>query len=95
MNPNAPIRDRVVRELGHEADVRMPGRMRGETPAMRESSYSLGLMSHATLAQWIATREAFDEVFREHDLPPPHADLPTNPVYRCRGGIIGARCDMA
>ena len=25
-NPTAPIPDRVVRELGHEADVRMPGR---------------------------------------------------------------------
>ena len=24
-NPTASIRDRVVRELGHEADVRMPG----------------------------------------------------------------------
>ena len=32
-----PIRDRVVPELGHEGDVRMPGRTRGETRAMRES----------------------------------------------------------
>ena len=34
-NPTASIRDRVVRELGREANVRMPGRTRGETRAMR------------------------------------------------------------
>ena len=79
-NPTAPIHDRVVRELGHEGDVRMPGRTRGETRAMRESPRSMGLMSHAALAQGIATREAFDEAFREHELPPPDADLPTAPA---------------
>ena len=76
----APPPDRVVRELGHEGDVRMPGRTRGETRAMRESPRSMGLMSHAALAQGIATREAFDEAFREHELPPPDADLPTAPA---------------
>ena len=40
----------------------------------------MGLMSHASLAQGIATREAFDEAFREHELPPPDADLPTAPA---------------
>ena len=79
-NPTASIRDRVVRELGHEADVRMPGRTRGETRAMRESPHSMGLMSHVALAQGIATREAFDEAYREHELPPPHADLPNAPA---------------
>ena len=83
-NPTASIRDRVVRELGHEGDVRMPGRTRGETRAMRESPHSMGLMSHAALAQGIATREAFDEAFREHELPPPDADLPTAPPMTCR-----------
>ena len=73
--PTASIRDRIVRELGHEGDVRMPGRTRGETRAMWESSHSMGLTSHAILAQGIATREAFDEAFREHELPPPDADL--------------------
>ena len=76
----APPPDRVVRELGHEGDVRMPGRTRGETRALRESPRSMGLMSHAALAQGIATREAFDEAFREHELPPPDADLPTAPA---------------
>ena len=76
----APPPDRVVRELGHEGDVRMPGRTRGETRAMRESPRSMGLVSHAALAQGIATREAFDEAFREHELPPPDADLPTAPA---------------
>ena len=76
-NPTAPILDRVVRERGHEGDVRMPGRTRGETRAMREFPRSMGLMSHAALAQGIVTREAFDEAFREHELPPPDADLPT------------------
>ena len=75
-----PIRDRVVRELGHEGDVRMPGRTRGETRAMREPPRSMDLMSHAALAQGIATREAFDEAFHEHELPPPDADLPTAPA---------------
>ena len=47
---------------------------------MRESPRSMGLMSHTALAQGIATREAFDEAFREHELPPPNADLPTAPA---------------
>ena len=79
-NPTASIRHRVVQELGHEGDVRIPGRTRGETRAMRESPRSMGLMSHAAIAQGIATREAFDEAFREHELPPPDADLPAAPA---------------
>ena len=79
-NPTEPIRDRVVRELEHEGDVRMPSRTRGETRPMRESPRSMGLMAHAALAQGTATREAFDEAFREHELPPPDADLPTAPT---------------
>ena len=81
-NPPPPdsIPDRVVRELGHEADVRMPGRTRGETRVMRESPHSMGLMSHVALAQGMATREAFVEAFREHELPPPDVDLPTAPA---------------
>ena len=79
-NLNTSILDRVVRELGHEGDMRKPGRTRGETRAMRESPRSMGLMSRAALAQEIATREAFDEAFREHELPPPDADLPTAPA---------------
>ena len=47
---------------------------------MRESLHSMGLMSHAALAQGIATREAFEEAFREHELPPPGAELPTTPA---------------
>ena len=76
----APLPDRVVRELGHETDIHMPDRTRGETRAMRESPCNMGLMSHAALAQGIATREAFDEAFREHELPPPEVDLPTAPA---------------
>ena len=60
--------------------MRMPGRTRGETRAMRESPHSMGLMSHAALAKGIATREAFDKAFREHELPPPNANLPTAPA---------------
>ena len=55
----------------------MPGCTRGETRAMRDYHHSMGLMSHAALAQELATREAFDEAFREHSLPTPEADLPT------------------
>ena len=92
-NPTASIPDRVVRELGHEADVRMPGRTRGETRAMRESLHSMGLMSHAALAQGIATREAFDEAFREHELTPatcqPRLPLPRrNHRSTLRYGVI-------
>ena len=79
-NPTASICDWVVWELGHVGGVRMPGRTRGKTRAIRESPHSMGLMSHAALAQGIATREAFDEVSREHELPPPDADLPTAPA---------------
>ena len=79
-NPSASIPDRVVRELRHEADVRMSGRVRGETRTVRDSHHCMGLMSHAALAQGMATREAFDEAFREHALPPTDADLPTAPA---------------
>ena len=79
-NPTASILDRDVRELGYEADVRMPGSTRVEPRAMRESLHNVGLMFHAALAQGIATREAFDEAFREHELPPPNADFPTAPA---------------
>ena len=40
----------------------------------------MGLMSHAWLAQQFAKREAFDEVFREHELPRAEIDLPTAPA---------------
>ena len=83
-NPTASIPDRVVRELGHEADVRMPGRTRGETRAMREFPHSTGLMSHAALVQGIATREAFDEAFREHELPPRTLTFRLPPPLTCR-----------
>ena len=43
------------------------------------SHNSMGLMSHAALAQQLATREAFDEAFREHDLLKA-VDLPTSPA---------------
>ena len=79
-NPTTPIPDRVVWVLGHEADVRMPAHARGETRAMREFLHSVGLMPHAALAQAIATRKAFDEAFRLHELPPPNADLLTAPA---------------
>ena len=75
-NPPASIPDRVVRELGHEVDVRTSGRTRGETRAMGDSHHNMGLMSHATLARDLATREAFDEAFREYALLKPEADLP-------------------
>ena len=47
---------------------------------MMDSLHSMGLMSHAALAQGLATREAFDETFLEHELPPPDADLPIAPA---------------
>ena len=47
---------------------------------MRESPHSMGLLSHAALAQGMDTREAFDEATREHELPPPDADLLTAPA---------------
>ena len=72
--------DRIVRELGHEVSVRMSGRTRGKTRAMRDSHYSMGLMSHAALARELTARIQIDEVFREHTLPKPEADLPTAPV---------------
>ena len=58
----------------------MPGRTRDETCATRDSHHSMGLMSHAALAQGLATREAYDETFREHELPTLETDLPTAPA---------------
>ena len=57
----------------------MPGRTRGKTRAMRDSHHSMGLMSHAALAQGLVTRKALDEAFRDHELPKPEADLPIAP----------------
>ena len=76
--------------------MRMPAHTRGETRAMWESLHSVGLISHAALAQGIGTREAFDEAFREHELPPPISDRPRQgrTYHHYRGEIIGARCDM-
>ena len=79
-NLPASIPDRIDRKLGHEADVRMPGRMRGESRAMRDSHHSMSMMPHASLAQRLATREVSDEAFREHDLPKAEIDLPTIPA---------------
>ena len=47
---------------------------------MRDSPHSMGPMSHAALAQGMATREAFDEAFGEHELPPPDAHVLTAPA---------------
>ena len=79
-NSPVPVPDRVVRELGYKAEVRMPGRTRGETRAMRYSYRSMGLMSHGVLAQKLATREVFDEAFREHGLPKAEIYFPTAPA---------------
>ena len=43
---------------------------------MRDLHHSMGLMSHAALAQLLATRETFDEAF----ITKPEADLPTAPA---------------
>ena len=98
LNPPSPNPDRVVRELGHEADVRIPGRMQGEMRTMRNLHHSMGLMSHAWLAQKMANHEAFDEALREHELPRAVIDLRASPasdfantVNSCRGEGIGAR----
>ena len=53
---------------------------RGETRAMRNSHHGMSLMSHTALVQPLATRDAFDEAFREHDLPKAENDLPTAPA---------------
>ena len=58
----------------------MPGRMRDETRTMRNSHHSMGLISHAWLAQKIADREAFDEAFKEHEFPKAEIDLPAVPA---------------
>ena len=44
---------------------------------MRDSHHSMRLISHAWLAQQFATREVFDEAFREHGLLKAEIDLPT------------------
>ena len=60
--------------------MRVPGRTQGKTRAMRDSHHNMDLMSHAALAQQLATREAFDEAFREHTLPKDEIDLQTAPA---------------
>ena len=49
-NPPASIPDSAVVELRHKADVRMPGRTRGKTRAIKDSHHRMGLMFHAALA---------------------------------------------
>ena len=55
--------------------MRIPRRSRGRTRAVRYSPHSMGLMSHAALAQQVATHETFGETFSQHVLPKPEADL--------------------
>ena len=83
-NPTASIRDRVIWELGHEGDVRMPGRTRSETRAMRESPRSISLISHAALAQGMATREAFDEPSASTNYRPRTMTFRLSPPVTCR-----------
>ena len=47
---------------------------------MRDSHHSTSLMSHAVLAHQLVSREAFDGVFRENNLPKAEIDLPTAPA---------------
>ena len=86
-NSPAPIPPRVSHELAHEGYVEMPGRMRGETHALRDASreyaHRHGLpLDHAAMASMLERDEAINEIVRQHgvspDLPTAHAsDLPT------------------
>ena len=83
IEPSAPIPDRIVRELRHQANLRMPEAKRGETRTLRDSHHTMDLMSmsdHAWLAQKMANHESFDEALKEHELPRDEIDLPTAPA---------------
>ena len=80
----------VSRELEYEGYVEMPGRTRGETRALRDTSreyaHRHGLpLDHAAMVSMLAKGEATNEIIRLHgaskdspDLPIAHAsDLPT------------------
>ena len=64
--------------------MEMPGKMRGETRAMREASreyaHHHGLLStleHAALVSMLVTRESTDKVVRQHSAPKDSPSLPT------------------
>ena len=86
----APIPPRVSRELEHEGYVEMPGRTRGDTRALRDSSQEYAhrhgiTLDHAAMVPMLAKGETTNEIVRQHgaskdspDLPTAHAsDLPT------------------
>ena len=89
-NSSAPIPPRVSRELEYEGYVKMPGRKRGETCALRDAfreyahRHVLPLEQAATMSM-LAKRELTNEIVRQYGaskdspyLPTAHAwDLPT------------------
>ena len=89
-NSPAPTLPRVRRELEYEGYVEIPGKMRGETRALRNASQEYahrhGLpLDHAAMVSMLAKGEATKEIVRQHgaskdspDLVTAHAsDLPT------------------
>ena len=89
-NSLAPIPPRVSRELEHEGYMKMPGKTRGETRALRDASreyaHRHGIsLDHGAMVSMLAKGEATNEIVCQHcasrdspDLPTAHAsDLPT------------------
>ena len=78
-NSPAPISPRVSDELAHDGYVEMPGRTRGETPAMRDESQEYahrhGLpLDHAALVSMLDKGKEIHEIVDEHGAS---LDLPT------------------
>ena len=77
-----PISPCVSRELEHEGYVEMPGRMRGETRALRDASreyaHHHGIpWDHAAMVSMQAKGEATNEIVRQHGASMDSPDLPT------------------
>ena len=83
-NSPSPIPPRVSHELEYEGYMKMPGRMRGETRAMRDvlQEYAhrhgvLSTMEHAAMVSMLAKGEATNEIVRQHGASKDSPDLPT------------------
>ena len=81
-NSPAPISPRVSRNLEYEGYVKMSGRTRGETRALRDASreyaHRHGLTSdNATMVSMLAKDESAKEIVRQHSASKDSPDLPT------------------
>ena len=94
-NPPPPVPPRVSRDLEHEGYVKMPGRTRGETRALRNASrdyaHRHGIpLDHAAMVSMLAEGKATNnEIVRQHGAS---KDSPGSADRACIGPTYTQQC---